>query len=393
VADSTLTNHVLSRPMEAERDSPLPKEDRFACLPGCGLCCSYRVLVTDADRRRLQEARAVAHAPDAWEATGNGELALRRVSGFCLFLASKQRCAIYDQRPQQCRAYPFLWTWYARAELDVDLSCPGLGHGETVPVKPRQPPAESRVKQTRRGSAIGQLQMLLRAQRRYAAPRALAGLGEHYLDELAAAWAAAPRTGSWSVRIDQRGPFLANVETEDAFPELCEGLSLSRRSVEGLRSDDSFIGRHFARPHLNTRLGQEDAVALYRFWIAEEALHVEEEAGKRREISLRHTGRIPWWGDALATRRAYLERWLKRQLPVRLANNLALADLALGSHVATCYLQFLIEIDWRLAVLAPALALLGGEEVIRRPVALEAIRASDGLLRAWCESARLGSTG
>jgi hypothetical protein len=83
---------------------------------------------------------------------------------------------------------------------------------------------------------------------------------------------------------------------------------------------------------------------------------------------------------------------LKRQLPVRLANNLALADLAPGSHVAICYLQFLTEIDWRLAVLAPALALLGGEEVIRRPVALEAIRASDGLLRAWCESARLGLT-
>jgi hypothetical protein len=162
--------------------------------------------------------------------------------------------------------------------------------------------------------------------------------------------------------------------------------------VERLRSDVSFMERHFARPRLNTRLGQREAVVVCRLWIAEEVLHVEDIEGTRREISLRHTGQIPWQGDALATRRAYLERWLKRQLPVRLANNMALASLAPSSHVAICYLQFLMEIDWRLAVLAPALALLGGEEVIRRPVTLEAIRASDGLLRAWCESARLGLT-
>jgi Fe-S-cluster containining protein len=377
--------------MEAERDSPLPEEDRFACLPGCGLCCSYRVRVTEADRRRLQEAGALAHALEPQETTFNGTLALRRVPDFCLFLDSQRRCAVYDHRPQQCRAYPFLWTPSARADLDVDFSCPGLGRGETVPVKQRQPPAESTTERTRRNSAIGELQRLLRAQRRYAAPNVLAALGQRCLDELAAVWAAAPRMGSWSARMDQREPLLTNVETEDALPALWKSLSLSPRSVEAVLNDVSFMGRHFARPRLNTRLGQREAVVIYRLWIAEEALHVEDKEGTRREISLRQIGRIPWQGDAIATRRVYLERWLKRQLPVRLANNLALANLAPGSHVATCYSQFLMEIDWRLAVLAPALALLGGEEVIHRSVALEAIRASDGLLRAWCESARLGS--
>ena len=194
-----------------------------------------------------------------------------------------------------------------------------------------------------------------------------------------------------SARVEQTGPLLANVETENALPALRKGISLSLRSLEELRSDLPFVERHFAHPRLNTRLGQREAVVVYRLWMAEEALHVEDREGTRREISLRHIARIPWQGDAIATRRAYLERWLKRQLPVRLANNLALAGLGPTSHVATCYLQFLMEIDWRLVVLAPALALLGGQEVIRRPVALEAIRASDGLLRAWCESARLGS--
>jgi hypothetical protein len=197
--------------------------------------------------------------------------------------------------------------------------------------------------------------------------------------------------GSWSARVEQTGPSLTNVETEDALTALWKGLSLSPRSVEELRGDVPFVGRHFARPRLNTRLGPGETVVIYRLWIAGEELHVEDEEGTHREISLRHVGRIPWQRDAIATRRAYLEHWLRRQLPVRLANNLALASLAPSSHVATCYLQFLMEIDWRLAVLAPALALLRGEEVIHRPVALEAIRASDGLLRAWCERARLGS--
>jgi hypothetical protein len=197
--------------------------------------------------------------------------------------------------------------------------------------------------------------------------------------------------GSWSARVEQTGPSLTNVETEDALTALWKGLSLSPRSVEELRGDVPFVGRHFARPRLNTQLGPGETVVIYRLWIAGEELHVEDEEGTHREISLRHVGRIPWQRDAIATRRAYLEHWLRRQLPVRLANNLALASLAPSSHVATCYLQFLMEIDWRLAVLAPALALLRGEEVIHRPVALEAIRASDGLLRAWCERARLGS--
>jgi hypothetical protein len=199
--------------------------------------------------------------------------------------------------------------------------------------------------------------------------------------------------GAWSARLEQTGPLLTNVERESALAALRKSFSPSPQPVEDLLGDVAFLERHFARPRLSTRLGRGEKVALYRLWIAGEWLHVEDEAGSRREFSLRHIGQIPWQDDAIATRRAYLKRWLKRQLPLRLANNLALAGMAPGSHVATCYLQFLMEIDGRLALLAPALALLRAQEVIHRPVALEAIRASDGLLRAWCESARLGPVG
>jgi len=132
----------------------------------------------------------------------------------------------------------------------------------------------------------------------------------------------------------------------------------------------------------------------------EGVLHVEPRGGKREVFPLDDIGRLAWQPEAIATRRAYLKRWLKRQLPVRLANNTGLASLMPGGHVAVHYLQFLLEIDHRLAVLAPALRLCseqalaraGGKDAVDRDVALEAVRGSDGLLRAWCESARLGVT-
>jgi len=122
---------------------------------------------------------------------------------------------------------------------------------------------------------------------------------------------------------------------------------------------------------------------------------VEERDGAHREAPLGDVGYIPWQPEALATRRAYLQRWLERQLLVRLANNLAMASLpflAGSGHVASCYLQSLMEVDQRLLVLATVLTKVCGKETVNRPIALEAVRGSDGLLRAWCQSARLGTT-
>jgi Fe-S-cluster containining protein len=384
---------------------PLPSEERFACLPGCGLCCSYHVLVTEVDRQRL---RAVATDAEAWDAAANGELALRRVSGFCLYLDPQQRCTVYEHRPEHCRAYPYLWTTYERAQLDVDFSCPGLGRGNPIPAEWHQPPVETTQRLAQREEAIRELQGLLRALRRYTAPEVLVALGERALDELAAIWPTASSVGSSTMRVSQRRPLKANpstalrrgsgqgsghrAETPDDLTALWQGLSLTPRPVEELVADAVFMKRHFGRPRWNTRLGSEGEVALYRFWIAEGVLHVEERGGKRQAIPLGDVGQLPWHSEALATRRAYLQRWLERQLLVRLANNLAVASLLPGGHVATCYLQFLTEVDWRLAVLAPALTLASGKEAIDRAVALEAVRGSDGLLRAWCQSARLGAT-
>jgi len=363
--------------------------------------------VTQADRQRLQAIGILAGTPEPWEPTADGGMALRRgptgpvspaqqgdlaatTPGFCLFLDSRQRCTIYDHRPAHCRAYPYLWTSYVWPELDVDFSCPGLGCGEVIQVKHRKPLAEDAARQIRRERAIQEIEGLLRAQQRYCAPRVLALLGQRCIDELATSWTAREPAGVSTLSVAQTRPLFANVEAKQALPLVWESLVLAPRSVEELLADDAFLVRHFARPRWNTRLGSGKDVTLYRFWIAERVLYVEERGGTRRETPLGDLGRLSWRAAAIDTRRVYLERWLKRQLPVRLANNMGVASPVPGGHAAVCYLEFLVEIDWRLAVLAPALARANDKEMVDRETALEAIRGSDGLLRAWCESARLG---
>jgi hypothetical protein len=195
-----------------------------------------------------------------------------------------------------------------------------------------------------------------------------------------------------TIHVNQVRPLFVNAQMEDDLPTLWHGLSLASRSVEDLPADPIFMERHFGQPRWNTRLGAEGEVALYHFWFAESVLHIEQRNGAQEAFPLGDIGQLPWQPEAIATRQAYLERWLKRQLLMRLANNLAVASPLPGGHVATCYLRFLLEIDWRLAVLAPALAQVRRKGTIDRGIVLEAIRGSDGLLRAWCQSARLGVT-
>jgi len=236
------------------------------------------------------------------------------------------------------------------------------------------------------------VQELLRVQQRYADPEALAVLGDLAVDELATRWTVAGTQGAVTLGITQGGRLSANLESgmDEALPGVWESLLLAPRSLEVLIADGGFVERNFARPRWNTRLNSAGEVTLYRFWVADGNLVVEQRGGPREVIPLGDIGQVAWMPEAILARRAYLERWLKRQLPVRLANNLGLARPLPGVHVATCYLEFLMEIDWRLVVLAPALARANGKGEVDREIVWEAIRGSDGLLRAWCESARVG---
>jgi Fe-S-cluster containining protein len=351
--------------------------------------------MTDADRQRLQAARGFSKTTNPWQEASEGKLALQRgsmgsTSGFCVFLDAGQRCVVYEHRPHQCRSYPYLWTAYTQQELDVDYSCPGLGSGTDALEKWRRPPIESPEQQAQRERVIQELQDLLRAQQRYAASEILTALGTLFLDALAALWPLG------IMGVNQTRPLFYNAETEADLTALWEEFLrreqplLRPQAVESLLADAAFLEQHFGHPRWNTRLGQDGQVSVYRFWMSDTTLYLESRDGTRQTLPLGEIEQLRWQPEALVARRVYLERWLKRQLPVRLANNTALASLPQWGHVATCYLQFLSEIDRRLAVLAPALAQANGQREIGRAEALEAIRGSDGLLRTWCESARLG---
>lgn len=357
------------------------RTDRFRCLPGCGLCCSYRVSLTPADQDRLGNG-------NAWEITDGEHPILRRPAGFCSFLDSHQRCSIYSQRPAQCRAYPYLLTRYYDAELDVDFSCPGLGAPDGVIQIFEAPAPENERQRQDRETAIQQLLGLLRAQQRYAPPDMLRRLGMVALDTLNTAWQAAAFQGAGSLMLAQPAAWSGNAESETDFARLQSALAFSPIPLADLLGQRDLLERHFNQEHYNTQISEDAlAVAIYRFALAADGLRIQDET--TTQVPFDGLDTLAWSREALTVRHAYLARWIQRQLPFRLANNLAVARLWQGGHTATCYVEFLLEIDHRLAILTPALARRAGRAIIDRSTAVEALRGSDNLMRAWCESAQI----
>lgn len=111
---------------------------RFACVPGCGNCCSgHGVVRVDLDEidllaaglgmERADFARRYVRSlgDDGWSLTDQGP------HGDCVFLQPDKSCRVYAHRPRQCRTWPF-WVsnlvsrkaWEASAER-----CPGMNQG------------------------------------------------------------------------------------------------------------------------------------------------------------------------------------------------------------------------------------------------------------------------
>ena len=107
---------------------------RFECVRGCGRCCGYKVSVLEGDIARLEGA-GVARAEflDSERDPAAGFAGcMRKRDGSCALLDEGRRCRRYEHRPLYCRLYPYVREAYVSIQLDVDLSCPGVGHGEAV---------------------------------------------------------------------------------------------------------------------------------------------------------------------------------------------------------------------------------------------------------------------
>jgi len=107
---------------------------RFECVRGCGRCCGYKVSVLEDDITRLEGAgmaRADFLDTDRDPAAGFAGC-MRKRDGSCVLLDEGRRCRRYEERPLYCRLYPYVREAYVSIQLDVDLSCPGVGQGEPV---------------------------------------------------------------------------------------------------------------------------------------------------------------------------------------------------------------------------------------------------------------------
>ena len=121
------------------RKAPL----RFACT-GCGACClggpGHFVAVTAAEAEAIRERLALR---PGWFRRRylvrllDGRDGIRlEPDGRCPFLGLDRRCRIYEQRPAQCRNYPW-WPeivntkagWTAEARR-----CEGMNRGPVIPV-------------------------------------------------------------------------------------------------------------------------------------------------------------------------------------------------------------------------------------------------------------------
>lgn len=109
---------------------------KFSCQSGCGKCCDEPggiVYLSKRDAQRISISLNLSVTD--WlerdcQQTLDGRYILksRASDGICIYLNDDKSCSIYQNRPQQCAAYP----WWAenlateRSWQQAKLECPGL---------------------------------------------------------------------------------------------------------------------------------------------------------------------------------------------------------------------------------------------------------------------------
>jgi Fe-S-cluster containining protein len=111
---------------------------RFECTQ-CGQCCTGTtgtVMVSDDEIEAL--ARLVSLGVEEFRAAytrtmRRGEISLReKRNNECVFYDRGRGCSVYEQRPRQCRTWPF-WDGVVATEERWDeeaADCPGMNHGK-----------------------------------------------------------------------------------------------------------------------------------------------------------------------------------------------------------------------------------------------------------------------
>lgn len=95
---------------------------RYACLEGCGFCCTFTAEVAEPELAKL---RGRFPKLPVTRRDGMMLLALQGGCGACTLL-KERKCTAYDLRPAHCRYFPFHVYFGRRTQAYVNRSCRGV---------------------------------------------------------------------------------------------------------------------------------------------------------------------------------------------------------------------------------------------------------------------------
>jgi Fe-S-cluster containining protein len=115
---------------------------RFECTR-CGNCCTGEPGYVWLNKKEIATLARVVELPKddflaAYTKMAPRGVTLREKSnGDCIFFDRQRGCTIYQNRPRQCRTWPF---WESNVESSQSWEsmrhgCPGAGQGELIPVE------------------------------------------------------------------------------------------------------------------------------------------------------------------------------------------------------------------------------------------------------------------
>ena len=113
----------------------------YRCVDGCALCCLCQPeLLPDEEEEFRSDQGLAAGVTDSHispDVSGSA-IRLKGDHGACFFLEAK-RCSIYSKRPHFCRSFPLNVFAGWRIQVNVNLSCRGVGlHGEDLEASARE---------------------------------------------------------------------------------------------------------------------------------------------------------------------------------------------------------------------------------------------------------------
>ena len=321
----------------------------FRCLENCGMCCSYKVALLPADIRRI-----VKKGYDKDEFSDNGFL--MKKGGYCVFLGHDLKCAIYDERPAYCRAFPF---YVEGDEIDIDLSCPGIGQGSEFRIKFDEYPSHG--VQKIKDEVLQKLPGYV---------------SEDRFKEVGLAWCESLLETDLSPSLVL--PFGGEGEPT---PFNKGGREINKRQGdmwERIFSITDGRGTHFT---------PEGKIVRYQFDLEDSTFKIENHTYQLRECS----SSSPLPENTLKKIVDYLRFWFGRSIFYRFCLVSSIGIHRPESPFAVAF-TFITKLSERIVMLKNALSLhweVNESNVHEENMLREAIRAVDGRLRTKCQSARI----